>query len=400
MRGRRGQSLPVLITAALLATPAVGAEFGRCLETIRSEAIAEGVQPTTADRLLTGVKPNPRVIELDRRQPEFVSTLAGYLERRVSEARIRAGAKRLKTHQALLTRIQRDYGVPARYLVAFWGLETNYGRYVGTMNTVRSLATLACDRRRGAFFRGELIAALQLVDRGTLESEQLAGSWAGALGNFQFLPSVYRDHAIDADGDGRRDLWQSLPDAMESAAAFLRARGWRPGERWGREVLLPDGFDFARLEDQQSVAEWADLGLTKANGRPLPAAALPARLLLPAGVDGPAFLVYPNFDVIMRWNPSRLYALSVGLLADRLAGAGSLRNPPPAQPAMPIRAVRALQRRLNALGHDAGPVDGRVGPKTRAALRTYQKTAGLIADGYPDTETLRALGVEIDTIDG
>lgn len=400
MRRLCGQRLPVLITAALLSTQAVGAEFGRCLEDIRSDALASGVQSTTADRLLTGVTPNPRVIELDRRQPEFVSTLGGYLKKRVSASRIRTGQKRLKTHQDLLARIQRDYGVPARYLVAFWGLETNYGRFVGTMNTVRSLATLACDRRRGEFFRGELIAAMQLVDQGTLEPDQLAGSWAGALGNFQFLPSVYRDHAVDADGDGRRDLWQSLPDAMESAAAFLRERGWQPGQRWGREVLLPDGFDFARLEDQQPVADWADLGVTKATGEPLPAVDIPARLLLPAGVEGPAFLVYPNFDVIMRWNPSRLYALSVGLLADRLAGAEALRNPPPAQPAMPIATVRALQRRLNALGHDAGPADGRVGPQTRAALRTYQKATGLIADGYPDTETLRALGVEADTIDG
>ena len=392
-RCRRAGLIIALVTGMPL-TATAATDFAACLDGIRATARERDISAQTVDRLLSDVTPSDRVIELDRRQPEFTTTLHDYLAARVDRGRIRRGRELLREHADLLARIEREYGVPARYLVAFWGLESNYGRTTGTMSTVRSLATLACDRRRGDFFRAELIAALHLVDDTTLSVGQLQGSWAGALGNFQFLPSVYRRHAVDADGDGRIDLWDSLPDAAESAANFLRARGWRPAERWGREVRLPDGFDYTLAETERRVADWRRAGLREASGGPLPEADLTARLIIPTGAEGPAFLVYPNFDVIMRWNPSRFYALSVGHLADRLIGAASLHNPPPDRPALRFDTIEALQTALRERGFDAGAVDGRLGPQTREAIRGFQTQQGMTRDGYPDRAVLSELGID------
>ena len=387
-----------LLAIALLPAPAMGAippdDFAACLDGIRDTARARDIAPTTIDTLLDGLTPSERVIELDRRQPEFTTTLHDYLNARVDRGRIQRGRRLLREHTDLLARIEAEYGVAARYLMAFWGLESNFGRTTGSMPTVRSLATLACDRRRGEFFESQLISALQLVDDRTVSADQLRGSWAGALGNFQFLPSVYRDHAVDADGDGQVDLWDSLPDAAESAANFLRARGWEPEQRWGREVRLPEGFDYRLAETEQSVADWARAGLRRANGEALPAADLNARLIVPAGAEGPAFLVYRNFDVIMRWNPSRAYALSVGILADRLVGAPPLANPPPDRAALPVDTIEAVQTALQIRGFDVGPVDGRMGPQTRQAIRSFQGQQAMTRDGHPDRALLRALGLE------
>jgi membrane-bound lytic murein transglycosylase B len=376
------------ILTGLLATASVQADFSACLSDLHSDATDEGVSREVADQLLTGVEPSDRVIELDRNQPEFTSTLKGYLDQRVTQTRIEQGRALLAEHEAQLERIRERYGVPGRYIVAFWGLETHYGQYVGDMPTIRSLATLACDRRRGAFFRDELIAAMQLVDNGTVEADRLRGSWAGALGNFQFLPSVYRDHAVDADGDGRADLWESFADAAESAGAFLAARGWQAGERWGREVRLPQDFDYSLAETEASLRDWAERGIQGTNGSALPNADLNATLVVPAGAQGPAFLVYENFDVIMRWNPSRFYALSVGHLADRLIGAPGLDRAPPDEPPLAIKTIEAMQTALNQRGYDAGSPDGRMGPATRSALRAFQRDAGLVADGHPNPDTL------------
>mgnify|MGYP002760872232 CR=1 FL=1 len=373
---------------------AQSAAFEQCLSDLRQAASDRGVSSQTTSDLLASVTPNPRVIELDRRQPEFTSTLHDYLGRRVTEERIERGQRLLDQHRDQLNALTQEYGVPGRYIIAFWGLETNYGSYVGRMSTVRSLATLACDRRRGAFFRNELIAALELVDRDVLRADQLNGSWAGALGNFQFLPSVYRDHAVDADGDGRADLWSSFADAAESAAAFLRARGWVAGERWGREVILPTGFDLSLLGSTRPVSDWKALGLRHPDRRALSNVNIDATLIWPAGRRGPAFLTYPNFEVIMRWNPSQFYALAVGHLADRQIGASALANPPPDDPPLAIAQVRQIQQTLNQRGHNAGQVDGRIGPATRAALRAFQIEQDLPADGYPDPQTLAALGIE------
>ncbi len=390
------RNMLIALGAAFIGLPvaAMANSFDQCIDDIRTEAQTRGISAATTETLLAEVTPSERVIELDRSQPEFTSTLHGYLNRRVTDERIERGRELLAQNAELLNRIEREQGVAGRYLIAFWGLETNYGRYFGRMSTVRSLATLACDRRRGEFFRNELIEALALVDERTLSPDQLYGSWAGALGNFQFLPSVYRAHAVDADNDGRIDLWESFPDAAESAARFLRARGWEPGERWGREVALPSGFDYALADTTRPLNDWAALGLRRADGGALPGAEMDAELLIPAGAEGPAFLVYDNFNVIMRWNPSRFYALSVGLLADQLIGAPGLSNPPPNEPALRIATIKKVQEKLNARGYDAGGVDGRVGPMTRAALRAFQQSAGMTPDGHPDSDTLNALGVE------
>lgn len=382
-----------LCTACAVAQPTTPG-FQVCLNDITEAAAAQGVSQQVSESLLSEVTPDPKVIEFDRRQPEFTQTFADYLETRVSTTRLNQGRQQLKDQANILDRVAAEHGVPAHYLVAFWGLETNYGQYLGRMSTVRSLATLACDTRRSAFFREELIAALQLVDAGTVSPEQLKGSWAGAVGNFQFLPSVYRDHAVDADGDGSIDLWDNFADAAESAARFLRARGWEPGERWGREVSLPAAFDYQLTDTTASVDDWSARGVMQADSSPLPSSDITARLLLPAGAQGPAFLVYPNFDVIMRWNPSQFYALAVGHLADRLNGAEPLVQSAPNEPALSTDAVSELQRNLSEAGFNSGPIDGRMGPATRQGIRAYQLANGLVPDGHPTQETLNELGIK------
>lgn len=387
--------LPLLLLAAL-SGPAV-ADFAGCVSRLQDQARAEGLSAQVVDQVLGGVERNERVIDLDRRQPEFTATFADYLNRRVTESRIEAGRALLREHGPLLRATAREHGVPARYLVAIWGLETHYGSYTGNMPTLDALATLACDPRRSDYFGRELLAALALVDDGEVPAADLRGSWAGALGNFQFMPSVYRRYAVDADGDGRADLWDSLEDATASAARFLDALGWTFGERWGREVLLPEGFDYADAERRRPVSAWAERGVRRADGGPLPAADLEGRIIVPAGHRGPAFLVYDNFDVIMGWNRSRFYALAVGHLADRIAGAPPLRRPPPEdEPALSREAVTELQSRLNRRGFDSGEPDGRLGPATRTALRRFQESAGLVADGHPGRRTLQALGVPVE----
>lgn len=383
----------VLIAAALLfSAAAAGADdFRACVAGLQTQARAEGISEAVVNEALGEVQRNDRVLELDRQQPEFTATFADYLGRRVTEERIRTGRRMLERHAQLLRRVTREYGVPARYLVAIWGLETNYGGYTGKMPTLDALATLACDRRRSDYFTGELMAALTLVDRGEVSARELEGSWAGALGNYQFMPSIYRQYAVDADDDGRADLWNSMADASASAGRFLEALGWNEGERWGREVRLPEDFDYATAERRRPVRAWAEAGVRRADGGPLPDADLEGRILVPAGHRGPAFLVYRNFDVIMGWNRSRFYALAVGHLADRISGAPPLQQPPPDQDPLSVADVQRLQERLNARGFDSGEPDGRIGPATREALRAFQGEAGLVADGHPGTDTLRAL---------
>lgn len=264
------------------------------------------------------------------------------------------------------------------------------------MPTLDVLATLACDPRRSEMFTEQLMTALELVERDALEPETMRGSWAGAMGHTQFMPSTWRDHAIDGDGDGRIDLWGSEADALASAANYLNGLGWRSGERWGREVRLPAGFDYALsgLDGRRPLLEWVRLGVLQADGRPLQIADMEAALLVPMGHRGPAFLVYENFEVIMRWNRSQAYALSVGHLADRIVGAGDLVQPwPEIDRAPSADRMQALQQRLQALGYEPGEPDGVLGPATRAALREFQAERGLVADGYPDETAFEALGL-------
>ena len=376
--------------------PQKPATFDQCLSDIEQRAVSEGVSRDTAHQVLAHAEFLPKVIELDRRQPEFTTTFADYLGRRVSETRIETGRAMLAEHRDLLERVSDATGVPPAYLVSFWGLETNYGSYFGKMPVPSALATLACDDRRGRYFSGELVSALKIIDEGAIDADRMEGSWAGAMGHVQFMPSVFLRHATDADGDGRRDLWNSVPDAMMSAGRFLQSMGWDPDYRWGREVLLPEGFDYSLAgQGRRSLSQWNDVGVTDVYGQPLAEEPIEAKLVVPAGHRGPAFLAYDNFRVIMGWNRSEYYAIAVGHLADRIAGGGDLKNPPPADaPTLSRNDVLKLQSALNAEGFDAGLPDGILGPNTRSAIRQYQSRKGLIADGFPGPELLEQLGVQ------
>jgi membrane-bound lytic murein transglycosylase B len=391
--------LPAL-TLAITLTPmtliAAPLGFDTCIDGIRQQAADAGVDRVVTERVLGQVEYLERVIELDRQQPEFTTPFADYLARRVTEQRIQQGRALLQKHRALLERVQAATGVSPAYLLAFWGLETNYGSYFGRMPVPSALATLACDPRRGEYFTGELIAALRIVEEGAIPLERMEGSWAGAMGHVQFMPSAFLRHAVDGDGDSRRDLWNSIPDAMMSAGYFLKSLGWDPEYRWGREVLLPSGFDYslAGRTARRPLHDWREAGVTDVSGRPVADLDIEAALLLPAGHQGPAFLVYDNFEAILGWNRSEFYALSVGHLADRIAGAPPLHTRPPADaPRLSRDQVIQLQATLNAAGFDSGEADGILGPATRDAIRAYQQKAGLIPDGFPSRALLERLGI-------
>ncbi len=385
------------VVVALVSSPVIAgqSEFAECRSDLQQQARTAGISDHTVNEVLAQVQYVERVIELDRQQPEFTQTFADYFSRRVTPVRVEKGRALLVEHRELLDRVQRRTGVPAHYLLAFWGLETNFGSFFGNMPAPDALATLACDERRSRFFTGELMAALQILDSGDISLEQMVGSWAGALGHVQFMPSTFLKYAVDEDGDGRRDLWGSVPDAMASAGNFLQQLGWVPALRWGREVRLPGNFDFSLTgrNNERPLTRWIEIGITNAFGDPLPPLNLPAAVLLPAGHLGPAFLTYQNFRVIMGWNRSEYYALAVGHLADRIAGAGRLIRPLPDDGVRLARAdVIRLQSELNALGFALGAPDGILGPATRGALGRFQHSNGLVADGHLDQELIDAIG--------
>ncbi|TVS12973.1 MAG: lytic murein transglycosylase [Wenzhouxiangella sp.] len=387
--------LMLLIGAVATADADDGAQgFAACLDELAAFARSQGIPGALADEVLAELKFQPRVIELDRAQPEFQQTFAAYLRGRVSSARIEQGRRLLARHRELLDGLTREYGVPGHYLIALWGMESDFGGFTGRTPILDSLATLACDARRSAFFRDELMTALRLVERESLEPSDMLGSWAGAMGQTQFMPSAYYAHAVDGDGDGRIDLWGSPADALASGANLLHSLGWNRGQRWGREVSLPAEFAFEKsgFEQPRALAEWAELGVRRADGAALPIADLSARLLLPMGHAGPAFLVYDNFDVLLGWNRSSSFAIAVGHLADRIAGAGALHAELPERDvAMATAQMAGLQQRLAELGYSPGEADGILGPATRAALRQFQLDHGLVPDGYPDQRTRSAL---------
>ena len=392
-RWRRSLVLVVLLVAAGT-TPGHADAFDDWLQGVRAEAEAQGVRSATLDIVLNGVRPLDRVIELDRRQPEFTQTFWRYLGLRVSDKRIERGRALLVRHADLLAAIERRYGVQPRFLVAFWGLESNFGDHTGNIPLVSSLATLAFDERRARFFRTQLLATLALMDAGDIPLDA-RGSWAGAMGQTQFLPTTYQAHAVDFDGDGRRDLWASLGDVFASSARYLSDLGWNGERTWGREVRLPDGFDLsvAGLDRRKPLAEWQRLGVRRYDGRDLPTVNIDASLILPGGLGGgPALLVYDNFHKILMWNRSILYAVAVGHLADRLQGGGAFQHPRPAKE-VPLsrQEVEEIQRRLAARGFDPGEADGVVGRKTRDAIRAFQKRNQLPADGHPTIGLLERL---------
>ena len=400
MLKKNNWAVAVIVTTAFLSflPPAFAQStdiaFASCLDALGERARSEGVDSTIVTSVLKDTRRLERVIELDRSQPEFTKTFADYYIRRITTKRVEQGRALYAKHRDLLNRVQLEYGVPAQYLLAFWGLETNYGSYFGRISTTDALATLACDPRRAGFFSDEFISALRIIAAGDVEPKRMRGSWAGAIGHVQFLPSVFQKYAIDGDGDGRRDLWRSIPDAMASAANFLRGIGWQRELRWGREISLPQNFDFslAGRDRKRSLREWVSLGVSDAYGGALPLLDINASVLAPAGHRGPVFLVYDNFEVIMRWNRSEYYAISVGRLADRIAGGVALtRAVVPDSDQITLAEVKRLQQELVLLGYDAGKVDGMFGPVTRRALSQFQQAKGMIADGHLNRQALQAV---------
>ncbi len=324
-------SLTLYILIALLSVPQVctgNEEFNTWLAGLRAEAIAGGISADTMDIALKDLKPIPRVIELDRNQPESKLSYRSYQKRVVTETRIKKGAQMLTTHRALLESIKNRYGVQPRFLVAIWGLETNFGTYKGTFPVIGAVATLAHDARRSSFFRRELLHSLKIIDEGHIGIADMLGSWAGAMGQLQFMPSTFTQLAVDEDNDGRKDIWNSLPDVFGSASNFLSSYGWMPGYTWGRQVKLPQTFnnDLIGTDTNKSLPEWQESGVRRHNGEDLPNADISASLIQPSGSNGPSFLVYQNYKAILRWNRSHLYAMAVCRLADRIAYKASLNN--------------------------------------------------------------------------
>jgi len=398
---RLRRSLIALLTvvglgAVAMTAPAQAQDptFQTWLQDLRREAAASGISSATLDAALSDIAPIDRIVELDRQQPEYTQTFWTYLDKRVTPERIARGRELLAQHHELLARVQARYGVQPRFLVAFWGLESNFGDYTGGFPVIGALATLAYDERRSDFFRIELLNALRILDAGHVTPAAMQGSWAGAMGQVQFMPSTFMRYAVDFDGDGRRDIWNSLPDIFASAANYLSGIGWQGDVIWGREVRLPPDFDWelAAQNLRKPVSAWAELGVRRADGGALPPAEIEGAIVLPAGHTGPAFLVYGNFEAILTWNRSLLYALAVGHLADRLVGAGPFLAERPAQETPLSRVeVEELQSLLVRLGFDPGTPDGVVGSKTRAALRAFQRNSRLAPDGYPTPDILQAL---------
>lgn len=390
-------SLPPLLLAAWigLASPMLAAsdeDFPLCIQRLQQQAQQRGI-PDSLVNVLATLKPLRRTIELDRNQPEFVQTFAGYFNKRVTEFHVQRGRELLDKNRDFLEGLTREYGVPAQYLVAFWGLESNFGRNIGKMPVLDTLATLACDARRSEFFSEELFNALRVMDKHQVGVDAMQGSWAGAIGQTQFLPSAFLRYGRDGDADAKVDLWGSSADALTSAAYYLQQLGWQPELRWGREVQLPADFPYyvAGIDNPRSLAEWQKLGVLKADGSALSVAPVEAALLIPSGAAGPKFLVYDNFHVIMKWNRSQFYALAVGILADRINGAGKLYQAPPDSPPLTRDQITQLQNQLQARGFDPGSIDGQLGPQTTRAIRAFQKSLKLQADGFADSELLQKL---------
>lgn len=371
--------------------------FPTCLANLQTRARGEGLSEQTINNTMASLQFVPRVIELDQSQPEFSQTFTNYFSNRATDWRVNKGRRLLKKHRVLLDKLAQQYGVPPQYILSFWGLETNYGSYKGKMTVLDSLATLACEPRRRDYFTTELMQALKLKEKYGFDSRAMVGSWAGAMGHTQFMPSAYAKYAIDADGDGKAELWNSTEDALTSAANFLQHLGWQRNERWGREVLLPRNFGYQHLgaKQAQPLSYWAAQSVLQTNGRPLPAVDMQAALYLPSGHTGPAFLGYENFNVIMRWNRSEFYAISVGHLADRINGAEPLKVAPPVQPRLSREQIKQLQTKLNGSGFNVGKPDGVLGRNSTAGIQAFQRSNNMIADGFPSPEVFIALGIAL-----
>jgi membrane-bound lytic murein transglycosylase B len=359
-------------------------------------AVKAGIPRLLLDRELNGLTPDPRVTSRDSRQPEFSQPISVYVNGALGAGAVAIG-ERKRAEVPNLAAIEQKYGVPREILLAIWSRESGFGAIQGDFDVIRSMASLAAQGRRRDWAEGELISALRIIASGEATRAQLKGSWAGAMGQTQFTPSSYLTTAVDGDGDGKRDIWGSSADALASAANLLAKGGWTPGQGWAREVTVPADFDWSLTEGpKEPPAWWADKGVVRADGLPWSEGdqAAPAQLLAPAGAKGPVFLLFPNHFVIRKYNNSVAYALAVGLLADRIAGAGPLKTPWPAETPLSLADRMTAQRALAALGFSAGTPDGVVGMGTRSALRAWQKARNLPADGYLSPDMVAKLKAE------
>ncbi len=378
---------------ATMANPPMGSQAGleAWITGFRLRALAAGITASVFDATMRGVQFDPNIVEKDRNQNEFTKTIWDYLDTAVSQERVALGVNAMASHKGLLAIIESRYGVDAPVVVAVWGLESAYGTFRGKLPVIASLATLAYDGRRAAFFEGELIAALKILQNGDTTPENMVGSWAGASGHTQFMPSSWAAYAVDFDGDGRRDIWGDDPaDALASTANYLAHWGWTKGQPWGLEVTLPPGFDYDQTTAavKKPVAEWRALGIKPMTGGDLPDHG-PASVLLPGGSRGAAFLIFSNFQVIERYNTADAYVIGIGHLADRITGSAPIKAGWPREwRALTLEERRELQDKLTRAGFDAGGVDGRIGPKTIAAVKAFQKSLGRVPDGYPSPDLL------------
>jgi membrane-bound lytic murein transglycosylase B len=382
------------LAASTAIGPAFGAKVADFVAATWQTAKARGVSRKTFDAAMGGFKPLKSVIKLTGAQPEFVSTAASYVTKRVDDAKAATGQAKRQEWKQTLAAVSERFGVQPEIVLAIWGIETNFGGFMGSTNTVHGLATLAEAGYRADFFGKDLITALEILEAGHITPTKMVGSWAGAMGHPQFMPSSFMKYAVDFKGDGHKDIWGSIPDALASTANYLKSFGWRPGETWGYEVALPQDFNYDNVWNNASASlrDWAAIGVTRANGRAFPRQDDIASLYMPMGGNGPVFAILPNFDVIKRYNNSSSYALAVGHLADRILGSAGFVNGWPSDSALTSAQRVELQARLSRRGYDLGKPDGVIGPKTRAALMDFQAEAGLIPDGFASGNALKALG--------
>jgi lytic murein transglycosylase len=374
---------------------AAAAAFPACLARLWPEAARRGVSRATYDTHTAGLTPDLRLMDLMDAQPEFTKAFWDYLDLLVSEARIKRGREILAQNAATFAAVEKAYGVDRHVVAAIWGVESNFGTMIGERSVVRSTATLACVGRRQGYFRDEFLSTLEILQRGDVTPDHLKGSWAGAFGPTQFMPTSFKRYAVDFDGDGRRDVVDSLSDMIASTANNLKKDGWEPGKTWGYEVVLPQGFDFLLADSSRwlTMQEWARLGLTRPGGKGFPRPSDKAYLLVPAGRGGPAFLMLKNFRVIMKYNPAEAYAMAIGHLADRMRGDGPIVQAWPRHERVLTSAERyELQTLLVRRGFDiGGEPNGRINAKSRAAIKRWQSTVGLVPDGFATASLLDRL---------
>ncbi len=370
---------------------AQNADLQAFIASFRSQAMAEGITAKVYDRAMTGLTPNERVVRALNTQPEFTRPIWEYIEGAVSQRRLDGGREQLAANTALFDGLESEYGVPREVLTAVWALESNFGQIKGNYNLFQALATLAYDGRRQNFGRSQLIAALKISQQEGIDPSQMTGSWAGAFGHTQFIPTTFLAYAVDGDGDGVRDLWNSHADALASAASYLERSGWSSDRDWGTEVRLPEGFNYAlaNADVRRSISAWSAAGVRRITDEAMPASDVQAEIILPAGAAGPAFLITGNFEAIMRYNPATSYALAISYLSDGLRGRPGIFGAwPYGEDQLSLRQRVTIQEGLEDLGYPTGGADGIIGPNTRQAIRDYQTARGLTADGFPSAGLL------------